>query len=171
MTSPNSNSGNQPDPSSFRGFLQSLRDERSEFRESLQYWIDCGKQIFRDFIREQTSENLSVFTFPDMETAQRFSNEVADAINADLLCEYDATAVFPQRDRSGSTYYVPLLTVTKSGARPLTGAIVVSHNTFQPCGISVDGEVVRVAFTMPRAEQPVVAEVCSCCGQAVKNKS
>lgn len=162
---------NEPDPSSFRGFLKSLKDGNSEFREAMRYWIDCAKQIFRDFIDEQTREKLSVFTFPDRSLAVNFSKEVAAAINADPLCEFSAEPALPQKMSRLDEYFAPCITVTKSGVRPVTGAIVVSHNAFQPCGISVDGGVMRIAFTMPQVKQPAVADVCRSCGQTVKINS
>lgn len=162
---PNTNNLNQPDPASFRGFLNSLKDGRSEFRECLGYWLDLAKQIFRDFVREQTREKLSVFTFSDTEAALRISKEVADAINIDPLCEYGAEVALPHRESPRSAYYAPYITVTKDGAAPLTGAIVISHDTFRPCGIRVDGRVLRISFAMPVT--PAERRSCECCGQAV----
>lgn len=156
---------NQPDPSSFRGFLRSLKDGKSEFRESLGYWLDCAKQIFRDFIHEQTRERLSVFTFPDEQTARRLSQEVAESINADPLCQYSAEVASPEREASFHAYFAARITVTKDGASPLTGAIVISHNTFQPCGIRVDGAVVRIPFEMSSKPAPQQTRDCECCGQ------
>lgn len=161
---------NEPDPSSFRGFLKSLKDGNSEFREAMRYWIDCTKQIFRDFIDEQTREKLSVFTFPDRSLAVNFSKEVAAAINADPLCEFSAQPASPQKMNPFDEYFAPCITVVKSGFAPVTGAIVISHNTFKPAGVRVDGGLLRISVNIPDVAPAPEPKHCGGCGRPIETR-